>query len=559
MHLAVTWRSDGEMVGYINGAPVISQAVSGSLGVSDAPLVITPNGVVDDVRVYGRTLSQGQVNVLAGGRSCISTATGWADAMSDLQCVLLDTVAGNNVWVANGLYTPTRGQARTATFTLGDGVAVYGGFAGGETELSQRAPSVNRVVLSGDIERNDQVAASGSAFGVKSVVGANAYHVVTISNGGATTTLDGFTVTGGQADGALTPDCGPACGGGIVSKGGGPILRNLIVAGNRAGGNGGGIWSSLSGPVLVGVAVLGNEANNGGGLYCEGSAPVMVNSLIAGNLALAEGGGVYADRASLRMVNVSVASNKALARGGGLLLANGGQTLANSVVGGNAALDQPRIATNGVEILRSLLEAGCPDNGACVDIVVAPPLFVDPLPTAAVPASSGDYRLQPASLAIDAGTNDASLGDRVPDGPTITAISRDLGNSPRLIAVRGLPATIDAGAYEMPNSPPFFTSAPVTLGTTTMPYSYTATASDPNDPLGVSLAFSVITRPTWLEFASGQPGSIVAAGAPGPEDQGGFPVGLRVTDPVGAMAEQAFEITVAERIYTLYMPKLSKN
>ncbi len=83
-----------------------------------------------------------------------------------------------------GTYKPTTTTDRSASFTLKNGVAVYGGFAGGETQLSARNWSSNVTTLSGDI-------------GTASNTGDNSYHVVT----GATdyATLDGFTITGGNA------------------------------------------------------------------------------------------------------------------------------------------------------------------------------------------------------------------------------------------------------------------------------------------------------------------------------------------------------------------------
>ncbi|MCK6491250.1 MAG: Ig-like domain-containing protein, partial [Planctomycetes bacterium] len=53
------------------------------------------------------------------------------------------------VWVAQGTYVP--GGARSSTFTIPVGVAVYGGFTGVETALAQRRDDPALVVLSGEI------------------------------------------------------------------------------------------------------------------------------------------------------------------------------------------------------------------------------------------------------------------------------------------------------------------------------------------------------------------------------------------------------------------------
>src|SRR5205085_6441581 len=44
------------------------------------------------------------------------------------------------VWVAGGTYKPTSTTDRTVSFAMKAGVAIYGGFAGTETALSQRPP-----------------------------------------------------------------------------------------------------------------------------------------------------------------------------------------------------------------------------------------------------------------------------------------------------------------------------------------------------------------------------------------------------------------------------------
>jgi len=96
--------------------------------------------------------------------SGLNQGTTWTDAYTDLQSALhiaaLPDSAVTEIWVAAGTYRPSKRIAaydpRTATFQLADQVAVYGGFAGGETELGQRDPAANETILSGDLDQNDQ-------------------------------------------------------------------------------------------------------------------------------------------------------------------------------------------------------------------------------------------------------------------------------------------------------------------------------------------------------------------------------------------------------------------
>ena len=102
------------------------------------------------------------------------TGTTWANASGDLQMMINASLANDVVWVAGGVYTaPLNGS-----FSMKEGVQIYGGFAGTETSLSQRNWQTNIVTLKG-----------------------NGTHVIKSSNLTATAALDGFTVIGGSGSG----------------------------------------------------------------------------------------------------------------------------------------------------------------------------------------------------------------------------------------------------------------------------------------------------------------------------------------------------------------------
>ena len=78
----------------------------------------------------------------------VNDGTSWADAYTDLQDAINQILpAGQQVWVAAGIYKPTSGSdldnsgattSREWYFQLRQGLAVYGGFDGTETERTQR-------------------------------------------------------------------------------------------------------------------------------------------------------------------------------------------------------------------------------------------------------------------------------------------------------------------------------------------------------------------------------------------------------------------------------------
>ena len=118
-----------------------------------------------------------------------TNGSSWVNASASLKTILDAAVAGDTVWVASGTYKPTDTLNRLLSFNIKDGVKVFGGFSGTETNLIQRDIIANKTILSGNI-------------GIETDSTDNSSTVVNFNKCSANTELDGFTVSNGQS---ITP------------------------------------------------------------------------------------------------------------------------------------------------------------------------------------------------------------------------------------------------------------------------------------------------------------------------------------------------------------------
>ena len=254
----------------------------------------------------------------------LNNGTSWDHAYTELQSALGAAASGAEIWVAEGVYYPDEGPGQIdgdaeSTFTLTDGVAVYGGFSGDEEAREARDWTANVTVLSGDIGGDDGTDAHGVVTDTANITGTNAFHVVT--GGGVTETavLDGFTITAGSAHG---PDYYQHAGGGLYNQSSSPVLNNVIFRGNSAEWTGGGIYNGLeSNPKLTSVIFSGNQARDGGGLFNYRSSPTLTDVIFNANRSSQGGGGMY-NRTTLgslpKLNNVIFTDNRATWYGGGM-------------------------------------------------------------------------------------------------------------------------------------------------------------------------------------------------------------------------------------------------
>jgi uncharacterized repeat protein (TIGR01451 family) len=281
----------------------------------------------------------GTIYVDASAPGPVHDGSSWAAAYITLQSALDATVYGDELWVADGVYTPTKGITSTATFALEPGVALYGGFGGygvSETLRTQRDWTIYKSILSGDLDGND-INTDGNHIDEtwNDIQGENAFYVVTGGGVTETTVLDGFTITAGN--GTADDD-----GGGMKNYGS-PTLTNVTFSGNH----GGGLYNYQSSPTLTNVIFIVNlsDSNGGGMLNIENCNPTLFNVTFSGNRAGNGygGGGMFNYMSRPTLVSVTFSGND----GNGMYNVMGGNpTLISVTFSGNIGGGMSNIFTS---------------------------------------------------------------------------------------------------------------------------------------------------------------------------------------------------------------------
>jgi hypothetical protein len=253
--------------------------------------------------------SQARAAIYYVSSSGSGNGSSWANA-GPLQTVVNAAQSGDQIWVEAGIYV--------GNFTAKDGVAVYGGFAGTETKLSQRNVTANPTYLDAN--------GSGTVYTIPSAAV-------------ATNTIDGFTVENGTSRGLNDPsgdklviaNC-TFTGNSVTSLNGGGLyalcatltITNTTFSSNSADGAnyayltvyGGGIYTGSNTTTTISSSFFsGNTANAGaydnaygGAIYCTGPTTI-TNTTFSSNGASNFGGGVDASGKSIAISGSTFSSN----------------------------------------------------------------------------------------------------------------------------------------------------------------------------------------------------------------------------------------------------------
>lgn len=267
---------------YANPSAGDLHLLSCSPGIDAGLNAVIPNFLVFDLDGDGRILNSViDIGAYERGRIFVdkdavgnNNGRSWQDAFTNLQDALQIAYAGDQVWVAEGIYypagcNPCADSDRETAFAPRNGVELYGGFAGVEDDLGQRDYEANPTILSGDI-------------GAQSDSTDNAFRVVLLEAVSAKTIIDGFTIEEGNADGSF----GFSFGGGIYIDGAGgressPLIRNCAIRNNYATGGGGiGMEGSGNGAIRAEIRNCRLEGNSCSLLASSRGAAVFINGSV---------------------------------------------------------------------------------------------------------------------------------------------------------------------------------------------------------------------------------------------------------------------------------------
>lgn len=430
-------------------------------------------GLIDDIEIFERELHPLEiesiylnkvpdavfVNLNATGNN---DGSSWADAYTDLQDAIDNTAVGKQIWVAKGTYFPSsfavtsQQNNRDRTFLVNKGVFIYGGFDGTETSINQRDVTNNPTILSGDFNQDDTSALLPNTSNRQD----NAYHVVTVKGFSSfNPLLDGFTITGGNANSTLVDvNCSTNSTQQFDKRRGAAIYMNLGAAGstvaldvmnctiekNSATGmavlhsfNPCGSGSTSSEVNFLSCVIRDNYSVDNSNIFYGASRfsieryGSIVNSLVYDNFTLNQASAINLSADSSQRGNLGVSiinttfTNNSSNTGKVMRFSQAtGVQMYNTIIHDNANNDLDLIGSLPTTIANNIIEKGQLSG------IDQNPLFTN--------STAKDFTLQSGSPAIDSGDN-----TKIPPGINIDFLKNE----------RIFNTTVDMGAYEFGASP----------------------------------------------------------------------------------------------------------
>jgi Secretion system C-terminal sorting domain len=360
------------------------------------------------------------------------TGLSWANARAgiQLQNTINAAVAGDEIWVAAGVYKPTQTitnntaptNQREKCFVMKNGVKVLGGFlATGTPILSERLPFKNKTILSGELQNDGNLTN-------------NAYNVIKNYRNGLTNTaiLDGFWIMNGAG--------GTINGSGMLIDQGSPAIFNCVFSENTSNDGGAISIANNASPKFTTCIIMNNTATSkGGAVAISGSAPTFANSLLFNNKATIGGAALFCNTNVTVTFYVCDIHGNFTAADGAFAYTEGTNTrfnLYNSIIWSNA----------GTGFIYDDLMASTRTVQNCIYPLITASSFhnvnENPLYTAEWDPDGADdiFGTEDDGLALSSDSPAVGLGNAALIPITITT---DITGSPRISGTK-----IDAGAYE---------------------------------------------------------------------------------------------------------------
>ncbi len=428
--------------------------VNGAVALDPQPVTFTAPSVV-------------YVNAAAAG----GTGKTWATAFKNLPSALASiTNTCTAVWVAKGTYQCGSGVE------LIDGVAIYGGFNGTETNLSQRnfltnisilAPSttnsaatkgimvtatnlLNQPFVGSGVLDGFQLTANGVSTSIPALIVSNAAPIIQ----NCTFVSNNFAVSISNSTGAYFYNCtftnntnssmavqastnlqlfncqflngrGVA---GLTLTNSAAGLTNCVISSNTVP-NSQPIVASQSALIVQDCIISNNSGFSALSAY-GGSVLSLNDSVVVGNVGTAASSAIYGSASAVNLLNDTVVNNSASGLTGGLWIGSGSASIVNTILWGNTTtlsdrtVEQAQMNLAGSAALANSIIQGLfyyANSGP--GLLSYDPVFVNP--------AVGNYQLTSVSPAVGAGQTNG-----------ISAATVDLLGHARLFN-----GVVDIGAY----------------------------------------------------------------------------------------------------------------
>jgi uncharacterized repeat protein (TIGR02543 family) len=402
--------------------------------------------------------------------------TSWANAYTGLQDALTNTISDDEIWIAGGTYLPHASGRNTYFVIDKENLKIYGGFAGTETQISERVIGTNETILSGDLQNNDvNVTGFLPSYNNTTRNSDNSYHLINITATGNNLVLDGLTISDAHNNKNSTEKGGAILKEKTIAN---LILKNCIIKDNVSRNDNAGLLAefdlnNVSGTrgtlTIENSQFINNMSRWGTGIYSFARTSTnvditVVNSLfdgnVTGNLNYTNAKGISGSAGWFRMLgntsdmtlnftNNTLVNNKdegtlnvsssthavlAISKSSGL---NGvfnaevsNNIFWNNKTNGNVVTrsitDLYKLPITSLKVYNSIDENSTIDSSitSTANIINSDPLFT----------STTDFTLQAGSPAINAGDN-----TKIPSG-----VSTDLLGNQRIFN-----SIVDMGAYEV--------------------------------------------------------------------------------------------------------------